>query len=115
MAHNIQLVERMTLPPGNCMKCGRGNTPDGETGEIGPFLDLGLEYNWGDSGYLCMDCVGHMAVAAGWISPDSKKELEREIKQLKKKVHDKDAEIEERTRRENSALRRARAAEVVAS
>jgi hypothetical protein len=115
MNHNIQLVERMTLPPAMCMKCGKGNTPDGETGEVGPFLDMGLEYNWGDSGYLCMDCVALMAVTANWISPDTKKDLERRIKKLEAKIHDKDAEIEVRAQRERAAIRRARGAEAVAS
>lgn len=111
MNHNVSLVERMTLPPGTCMKCGRGNTPDGNTGEIGPFLDMGLEYNWGDSGYLCMDCVGLMAVIAGWIAPDTEKELRKQIKRLEKKLHDKDAEIDIRAARERTAVRRARAVE----
>lgn len=115
MNHNIQLVERMTLPPATCMKCGCGNVPDGDSGEIGPFLDLGLEYNWGDSGYLCMKCVGLMAVTTGWISPDTEKQLKREIKNLQKQLHDKDAEIEVRAQRERTAVRRARAAEAVAS
>ena len=114
MNHNISLVERMTLPPGNCMKCGRGNTPDNE-GNIGPFLDLGLEYNWGDSGYLCMDCVGLIAVTADWISPDTALEFRREIKRLKKEIHDKDAELDIRAKREHAAIHRARAAEEVAS
>src|SRR5215472_13361304 len=103
----------MTLPPGTCMKCGRGNTPDGDTGEIGPFLDMGLEYNWGDSGYLCMDCVGLIAVTAGWIAPDTEKGYLRQISRLKKQLHDKDAEIEIRSKREQSAIRRARATESV--
>jgi len=93
------------------MKCGCGNVPDGDTGEIGPFLDLGLEYNWGDSGYLCMKCVAEMAVIAGWISPDRERDLRRQIKRLEKKLHDKDAEIDVRARREATAIRRARAVE----
>lgn len=113
MNHNVSLVERMTLPPATCMKCGRGNTPDGQTGEIGPFLDMGLEYNWGDSGYLCMDCVGLIAVTAHWISPDREGELLKQISRLKKKLHDKDAEIETRSRREHDAVRRARSAEAL--
>lgn len=115
MNHNIQLVERMTLPPGTCMKCGCGNVPDGDTGEIGPFLDMGLEYNWGDSGYLCMKCVGLMSVEAGWISPDTKREYDQQIARLEKKLHDAKAEVEERAKRERASLRRARAAEVTAS
>jgi hypothetical protein len=114
MNHNIQLVERMTLPPATCMKCGCGNVADGGTGDVGPFLDMGLEYNWGDSGYLCMKCLGLMAVTGGWISPDKAKDLERQIKRLQKKNHDLHAEIDIRARREATAIRRARAAETLA-
>jgi hypothetical protein len=113
MNHNIQLVERMTLPPATCMKCGNGNVPDGDTGEVGPFLDMGLEYNWGDSGYLCMKCLGLMAVTGGWIAPDTAKDLQRRIKRLEKQLHDKDAELDIRAKREQHAVRRARAVETL--
>lgn len=112
MNHNVALVERMTLPPSTCMKCGCGNVPDGDTGEIGPFLDLGLEYNWGDSGYLCLRCVAIVATTAGWISPDTQKDLERKLKKQEKEIHDLQSEIDQRRQRERSAIRRARAAEV---
>ena len=76
-------------------------------------MDLGLEYNWGDSGYLCLDCVALIAVTAGWISPDTEKDLKRQIKRLERRLHDKDAEIEVRARRESAAIRRARAVETL--
>src|ERR1700746_858474 len=106
------LVETMVQAPNACMMCGKGNIPDRETGKIGPFANLGIDYNWGDSGYLCGDCVGILAVLFDWISPDSKKELEREIKALKKNIHDLEGEIEMRRRRERTALKKARALEV---
>jgi hypothetical protein len=99
----------MTLAPNRCLVCGKGNTPDGVTGKVGPFLSLGIDYNWGDSGYLCEECVGRAAVFFEWISPDTQSQLSRRIKDLEKKVHDLEGEIEMRRRRERGALKRARA------
>jgi len=106
---SMMLVETMTQAPNSCMVCGRGNTPDRETGQVGPFLSLGIDYNWGDSGYLCEDCSGKAAVLFGWISPDTKRQFEREIKKLEQKIHDLEGEIDMRRRREHSALAKARA------
>src|SRR5690348_15074979 len=106
---NAFLVETMVQAPCACMMCGKGNIPDRETGRLGPFANLGIDYNWGDSGYLCEECVGKLAVLFDWISPDTKKEMEREIKKLRKNIHDLEGEIEMRRRRERAALRTARA------
>jgi len=103
------LVETMTMAPNCCMVCGRGNVPDRETGQIGPFLNLGIDYNWGDSGYFCEDCTGKAAVLFGWISPDTKNDLERQIKKLENQVHDLHSEMDMRRRREHAALKKARA------
>ena len=108
---NMFLVETMTMSPNACMACGKGNVPDGVTGKVGPFLNLGIDYNWGDSGYLCGDCIAQAAVMFGWISPDTKLEMEREAKRLRKEIHDLEATIDQRRRRERNALRRVRALE----
>ena len=76
--------------------------------DFGPFLSLGIDYNWGDSGYLCEECVGRAAVHFGWISPDTKRSLERQIKRLKQNIHDLEGEMDMRRRREHSALVKAR-------
>jgi hypothetical protein len=106
---NMMLVETMTQAPNACMACGKGNVPDRETGKVGPFLYLGIDYNWGDSGYMCEDCVGKAAVFFDWISPDTKRQFERKIKKLEQKIHDLEGEIDMRRRREHSALQQARA------
>ena len=103
------LVETMTQPPNCCLACGKGNTPDGKTHEVGPFLDLNIDYNWGDSGYLCGDCIGQAAVLFGWISPDTKKDLELKIERQQKEIHDLNAQMDIRRRREKRALAKARA------
>jgi len=108
MSSMMHLVETMTQAPNACMVCGRGNVPDRETGQVGPFLYLGIDYNWGDSGYLCEDCTGKAAVLFGWISPDTKRDLERQIKKLKQQIHDLEGEMDMRRRREHAALARAR-------
>jgi hypothetical protein len=104
------LVETMTMAPNTCMGCGRGNTPDPNTGEVGPFLNLGIDYNWGDSGYLCEECVGKAAVLFDWISPDTRTRLNQQIKGLEKKIHDLEGEIDMRREREKTAMKKARAA-----
>jgi hypothetical protein len=77
---------------------------------VGPFANLGIDYNWGDSGYLCGDCVGQLAVLFDWISPDTAKDNQRQIKRLEQKIHDLEGEIDMRRRRERTALSKARAA-----
>jgi hypothetical protein len=98
----MRLVETMTLPPNNCMSCGRGNTPDGATGQVGPFVDLEIDYNWGDSGYFCEDCAGKVAACIGWISPQIAADKDEEIKSLGRKIHDLEGEIDMRRRRERA-------------
>jgi hypothetical protein len=105
----MHLVDRMVMAPNSCMGCGRGNTPD-QYGNIGPFVNLGIDYNWGDSGYLCDDCVGKAAVLFGWISPDTHTDLQRQIRDHQKRIHDLEAEIDMRRNRERVAMRKARAA-----
>jgi hypothetical protein len=109
------LVERMTLAPGTCMKCGAGNTPDGDTGKIGPFIDLAMDYNYGDSGYFCIPCAEKVGVLAGLISADTAKDLERKIKAKDEAIHELQAEIEQRRNRMRQLKRRADAAEVLSS
>jgi len=106
---NPFLVETMTLAPNTCMCCGKGNTPDGVTGKVGPFADLGVDYNWGDSAYLCEDCVGKLAILFDWISPDTKKDLERVISKKNEEIHDLKSDIDIRRRRERTAVKGARA------
>lgn len=106
---SAHLVETMTLAPNRCMMCGSGNIPDRETGQVGPFASLGIDYNWGDSAYLCEKCVGKLAVLFGWISPDTKKDLERKIKELTGKIHDLKSDLDIRRRRERETVKKARA------
>lgn len=92
-------VERMTYDPCRCVVCGKGNVPDGDTGEIGPFIDLGIEVGWNDHAYLCLDCGTKVGALAGMISEDEKKDLTREVRKQHEKIHDLEVETESLTRR----------------
>lgn len=86
----MHLVERMTQAPPQCIFCGAGNTPYEDTERVGPFIDTERDTGWGDPIYICTreSCAGQVAVLAGWISPDTAKDLERRIKKLTKDLHD---------------------------
>ena len=110
----MQLVERMIGSPPNCLYCGKGNTPD-EVGNIGPFLDLQREVNWDDDCYLCEVCAVKIGAIFGMLSKDDVQGLHRRIAQLEGELHDRDAEIGLRKRREKNAVKRARALEEISS
>jgi hypothetical protein len=80
------------------MICGMGNT-EGEDGKVGPFLDLEMDYNWGDSGYFCMGCASKVAGYTGWKTPDEYKDLERELTKVRQELHDVQADLEIKQRK----------------
>lgn len=108
----MHVVDRMTQSPPNCMICGVGNTPDTE-GNIGPFLDLERDVNWGDSTYLCESCGSKVGASFGMITTTEAEEHHLQMQALKKKLHDKDAEIGLRRRRERQAMKKAKAVRVL--
>jgi hypothetical protein len=83
-------VERMTQSPPQCIFCGAGNTPYEDTKNIGPFIDTERDTGWGDPIYICHrdSCAGQVAVLAGWVSPDTARDLERTVRRLQKELHD---------------------------
>jgi hypothetical protein len=95
----MHLVEKMTLDPTRCIGCGKGNTPDGDTGEIGPFIDLEMEVGWNDHAYLCVDCGAKTGALAGMIALDEAKDLEVRVHKLEANNHELQAKLDEKTRR----------------
>jgi hypothetical protein len=73
------------------MICGRGNTPDGKTKRIGPFLDLERSVNWDDSTYLCQDCGEEIGQAFGMPTPDELLALRQEVRGLTVALHEEKA------------------------
>ena len=95
----MKLVQKMTLDPNRCIACGKGNTPDGDTGEIGPFIDLETEVGWQDHAYLCCDCGTRAGALAGMISKDEAQDAARQIRKLQAELHDAQAKLEHTQRR----------------
>lgn len=102
----MHLVERMTLDPCRCINCGKGNTPDGDTGEIGPFIDLETEVGWNDHAYLCTDCGVSVGSLAEMITADEHKDLKRALRVKDHTVHELSSKVEELTRRLKATQKR---------
>jgi hypothetical protein len=86
----------MTQQPPTCIFCGAGNTPYEGTEEIGPFIDTERDTGWGDPIYICLrdSCAGQIAMLAGWVSPDTKQDLENHVGALQRKLHDANSSLE---------------------
>src|SRR5438105_2777823 len=98
----LQLVDRMTLAPNRCLICGCGNV-ENEDRTLGPFIDLGIDYNWGDSGYLCVPCASRIATLIGWVTPEEQQSFEAQLEKKNREIHDLRSKLELRGRR-NDAL-----------
>ena len=94
----MHLVERMTEPPCTCLICGKGNTPD-ENGDIGPFLDMERDVNWGDPTYLCEDCGTKIGAQFGMVTTTEIEDYESKVRKLEKQLHDEKARYEHFRRR----------------
>jgi hypothetical protein len=92
------LVERMLMAPCTCFHCGAGHVAD-ESGEVGPFLDLQRDINWGDNAYLCQRCCDEIAALWGYIAEDQKVQMERAIANKDSDIHDLRAEVDSLKRR----------------
>lgn len=98
-----ELVNRMTMAPNRCMKCGSGNVED-QSGKVGPFVDLRMDYNWGDSGYLCIPCAEKIAALVGWATPEELKDLEAKLEKKDREIHDTRAKLELIGRQKQAAV-----------
>jgi hypothetical protein len=97
----------MTQAPPTCIFCGAGNTPYEDTEQIGPFIDTERDTGWGDPIYICLrdKCAGQIAMLAGWISADTQKDLDRQIRALRKALHDANSRTESAERRARATAR----------
>lgn len=91
---------RMTQTPAQCLYCGRGNTPD-DPDAMDDFwvIDLERDVNWGDPTYLCKYCCESVAEAAGYVSQADLKEQQNIVLHQRRRIHDLEARLEQRTRR----------------
>jgi len=93
-------VSRMTQTPTTCLVCGRGNTPD-DPDSMDEFfaIDMERDVNWGDSTYVCKYCCAELAELAGYVDMATLQEQMNTSEALKRKLHTKTAQLEERDRR----------------
>jgi hypothetical protein len=96
----------MILDPCRCIGCGKGNTPDGQTGELGPFIDLEMEVGWNDHAYLCTDCGVSVGALSDMITADEHKDLTRALRVKDHEVHDLMAKVDDLTRRLKATQKR---------
>lgn len=85
----IELVEKMELIPGSCFVClqtpfSKDKDEDRETPD--PALDMGVDINFGDQAYLCLNCARVVAEVLDFISPEQWKEIKEENEDLKAKM-----------------------------
>lgn len=103
-------VEIMTQAPTNCLTCGRGNTVDDpHTMEDFFAIDLERDVNWGDPTYICRYCCDTLAALAGFVTEDQLREQMNLNQRLKERLHDTEAQLEEKKRRLNRISRGRRA------
>lgn len=74
----MRLVDQMTENPGHCVACG-GNPIDID-GNPQIAVDLDVDVNWGDSAYLCVECIN---LIADLIERPSKKKIQKIVDQNK--------------------------------
>lgn len=107
---SMRLVERMIESPNHCGICGRGNTPDGDTHVIGPFIDTGVQFSWGETLYICLDCGTRIGALSGMGSPDDLQDRDQEIATLKRQLHEARADSEFQRARDVAQIASQRAA-----
>lgn len=93
-------VTRMVQTPTTCLHCGRGNTPDDpDTMDDFFAIDLERDVNWGDSTYVCKYCCEQLAEIAGFVDMATLQEQMNTNEQLKRKLHQTNAKLDQKTRR----------------
>lgn len=78
----IDLVDVMMKPPGKCLCCNL--TPHDEEGKPKRAIDLNVDVDWGNNGYICEECATVIAQLIDFISPDEYRDLKYDYKALKK-------------------------------
>ena len=91
----MHLLEVTPVP---CLVCGRGNA-ENRHGERPRFIDLERDVSWDDPAIICEDCAISIGGMIGMHSIDSIKDMEREVKLLRRRVHEIRAQMDKMRRR----------------
>lgn len=92
---DIKRVDVMTENPGICFNCGC-SSEDGKP--LGAVTFDGVDINWGDTPYLCENCVNVMADLFDRPSAEDFKELKTKLALLAGELRERraaEAEVEE--------------------
>jgi hypothetical protein len=78
-------VEAMSEQPGTCFHCGGSPTVDDEIQH--PIIEFqGIDINWGDTPYLCAECVGILCDLVGRVTVKEHEDVVGERDQLSEKL-----------------------------
>jgi hypothetical protein len=103
--HRIEVMSPEVGPP-NCLVCRRGNTPDAPD-SMADFwaVDLERDVNWGDPAYVCKYCAADIGGLAGMVDAEQIGDLEAQIRQQRRKIHELETTLEQRERRLKTIVR----------
>lgn len=87
----IELVEKMEMIPGQCFVClqtpySKDKDEDRETPD--PAVDLGVDINFGDQAYLCLNCARVVAQVLDFVGPEEYEGIKEENEDLKAKMEE---------------------------
>src|SRR5687768_16962205 len=105
---SLQLVKAMKQSPGVCLFC-HGNPP-GDDGQLQPAItDPEVDYDWGETPYICMFCAGLIADLIDRVPAQAHDKLKQEAEDAITQLEELKAEHEALTERVHRMLEGARA------
>lgn len=103
--HIVQVMSP-EVGPAQCLVCHRGNTPDAPDSQNDFWaIDLERDVNWGDPAYICKYCAADIAGLAGMVDAAEIENLNTQIKQQLKKIHELESTLDTRERRLKTIVR----------
>lgn len=95
----IEMVPAMDQQPACCLLCNQTPTRNGKP--LPSATVRGLDVNWGDSVFICWNCINIMADLVGRVDQDKAKKsaernkfLEKRLTQVSKELSDAEDRIE---------------------
>lgn len=79
----LEFVDVMSEEPGHCTLCH--GTPTDMDGHPLPSIHVpGLDVNWGESVYICLECAGVIADLIERVDEEEHRALQKEYQQISK-------------------------------
>lgn len=77
----ITKVDQMNQAPSQCVCCGGNPYKDGKAQEA---FDLDTDINWGDHGFICIECANVMADLLGRVDKETHDAVNKELQRSEK-------------------------------